>query len=399
MMNTERSYVLKPLVLGLIMIVTGSINTIAAKWADNMKVDGKYFNHPFVQAICMFIGELFCLFAYVISNCIRNHRDQMASVNNGERSGSGISTHISEQNFLKFNPWLFVAPALCDVLATSIMYIGLNLTQASSFQMLRGAVIIFTGLFSVAFLRSYLQGFRWLGMGFVTVGLVIVGVSDIIFDKNSKHDINGIITGFKTNVAHETMIGIFCLLNLEHFLPHSGDLLIIIAQIIVAIQMVIEQKIITEFNVPPLLVVGLEGFFGLTILLFLLFPMYFIKVPSIFSTNPYHRLEDVFDAFREVKDNPWIGVALMLTVISIAFFNFAGVSVTKELSATTRMVLDSVRILLIWLVSIPLFGEHFIPLQVLPLITNNQLASCCMSFCGIYLVTMDHTVLVEDGSE
>lgn len=59
-----------------------------------------------------------------------------------------------------------------------------------------GAVIIFTGLFSVAFLRSYLQGFRWLGMGFITVGLVIVGVSDIIFGENSKRDINGIITGF-----------------------------------------------------------------------------------------------------------------------------------------------------------------------------------------------------------
>lgn len=32
-------------------------------------------------------------------------------------------------------------------------------------------------------------------MGFVTVGLVIVGVSDIIFDNNPKDDLNGIITG------------------------------------------------------------------------------------------------------------------------------------------------------------------------------------------------------------
>uniref|UniRef100_A0A183ERF3 TPT domain-containing protein n=1 Tax=Gongylonema pulchrum TaxID=637853 RepID=A0A183ERF3_9BILA len=103
----------------------------------------------------------------------------------------------------------------------------------------------------------------------------------------------------------------------------------------------------------------------LTILSFLLIPMYFIHVPSTFSTNPHHRMEDIFDALTEVRDNPWIGAALMLTVISIAFFNFAGVSVTKELSATTRMVLDSVRTLVIWLVSIPLFGERFIPLQLL----------------------------------
>ena len=45
----------------------------------------------------------------------------------------------------KFNPLIFLPPALCDMTATSIQYIGLTLTYASSFQMLRGAVIIFTG--------------------------------------------------------------------------------------------------------------------------------------------------------------------------------------------------------------------------------------------------------------
>ena len=37
-----------------------------------------------------------------------------------------------------FNPLIFLPPALCDMLGTSLAYIGLNLTFASSFQMLRG---------------------------------------------------------------------------------------------------------------------------------------------------------------------------------------------------------------------------------------------------------------------
>ena len=41
---------------------------------------------------------------------------------------------------------IFLPPALCDMTATSVQYIGLTLTYASSFQMLRGAVIIFTGI-------------------------------------------------------------------------------------------------------------------------------------------------------------------------------------------------------------------------------------------------------------
>lgn len=51
-------------------------------------------------------------------------------------------------------------------------------------------------------------------------------------------------------------------------------------------------------------------------------------------------------------------------VVSIAFFNFAGISVTKELSATTRMVLDSVRTLFIWLITLFLAWQDFQILQL-----------------------------------
>lgn len=45
------------------------------------------------------------------------------------------------------------------------------------------------------------------------------------------------------------------------------------------------------------------------------------------------------------------------TIFSIAFFNFAGVSVTKQMSATTRTVLDSVRTLVIKVISVALAWE------------------------------------------
>ena len=51
--------------------------------------------------------------------------------------------------------------------------------------------------------------------------------------------------------------------------------------------------------------------------------------------------------------------------ISIAFFNFAGISVTKEMSATTRMVLDSIRTLVIWGVSMAIGWQKFEYLQLI----------------------------------
>jgi drug/metabolite transporter (DMT)-like permease len=60
------------------------------------------------------------------------------------------------------------------------MYFGLTLTFASSFQMLRGAVMFFTAVLSVIFLKAIIQAFKWAGIGVVIVGLVGVGVSDML---------------------------------------------------------------------------------------------------------------------------------------------------------------------------------------------------------------------------
>lgn len=54
------------------------------------------------------------------------------------------------------------------------MYIGLNLTFASSFQMFRGAVIIFVALLSVAFLQRRLVAREWTGIFIIVIGLTMV---------------------------------------------------------------------------------------------------------------------------------------------------------------------------------------------------------------------------------
>lgn len=106
------------------------------------------------------------------------------------------------------------------------------------------------------------------------------------------------------------------------------------------------------------------GLFGFFVLSLLLIPMYFIHVGK-FSDNPRQVLEDALDAFCQIGHQPLILLALLGNTVSIAFFNFAGISVTKEISATTRMVLDSLRTLVIWAVSLALGWESFHGLQVL----------------------------------
>ena len=61
------------------------------------------------------------------------------------------------------------------------MYIGLTLTSASSFQMLRGSVIIFTGVLSRLILGHKLRWIRWFGILLVFLGLVVVGLTDMFY--------------------------------------------------------------------------------------------------------------------------------------------------------------------------------------------------------------------------
>lgn len=360
------------LCLAVLMVVTGSINTLSTKWADKLESvnsggEKKPFNHPFLQACTMFIGESMCMVVFYISRFIQKRR----------QIRSNELASVVDSPATSFNPLIFLPPALLDMMATSTMYTGLNLTYASSFQMLRGAVIIFTGLLSTAFLGRLLKGREWLGMLTVVAGLSVVGASDFIFGSSGDASLNNIIT---------------------------GDLLIVLATIVTASQMVWEEKFVSKYNVPPLQAVGWEGIFGFITLSLLLIPMYYIRVGPPFSDNPRGVLEDALDGFTQMGNNPIIMIAMSGTVISIAFFNFAGVSVTKELSATTRMVLDSVRTLVIWSVSLALHWQNFywpqiigFALLVIGMCLYNNILNASLFKCG-RADTDDEPLLGQDDA-
>ena len=58
-----------------------------------------------------------------------------------EKDDGGKESEVNEEGKKDFplkKCWLFIPAALCDMCGTSVMYVGLTLTSASTFQMLRG---------------------------------------------------------------------------------------------------------------------------------------------------------------------------------------------------------------------------------------------------------------------
>ncbi|NXT88725.1 S35F6 protein, partial [Anhinga rufa] len=292
------------------------------RWADNFSAAGCHgteehsFQHPFLQAVGMFLGEFSCLGVFYLL-VWRDRRRPEPSMAPSQ----------------PFSSLLFLPPALCDMTGTSIMYVALNMTSASSFQMLRGSVIIFTGLLSVAFLGRKLELSQWLGVLVTIVGLVVVGLADLHSSHDQKHKLSEVITGTWQPRG-------------EVGWPRRGN------------------NSPQAWSQHPSDTHSHPGFFGFIILALLLVPMYYIPAGG-FSGNPRRTLEDALDAFCQVGHRPLIALALLGNISSIAFFNFAGISVTKEISATTRMVLDSLRTLVIWAVSLALGWETFHGLEIL----------------------------------
>ena len=125
------------------------------------------------------LGEMLCMFVYLIY--IYCNRKELELEEDKDKP--------------KPNPLLFLPPALCDVTATSMMYVGLNLTSASQFQMLRGSIMVFVGILSRIFLKKRLEWFRMVGMFVIIIGIVMVGAADFFSEGEAGTEMSKAVIG------------------------------------------------------------------------------------------------------------------------------------------------------------------------------------------------------------
>lgn len=154
--------------------------------------------------------------------------------------------------------FLFWLPTLCDLCATTLMNVGLIYISASIYQMLRGAVVLFTGTFSVIFLRRRLQAFQWMALLLVVCGVAIVGSSSILFPSSAPTGTPGEVDGGSTHA----MDGDEQQSEGSTTAAAIGVSMVLFAQVFTAAQFVVEERVMERYNVAPLLAVGLEGVFG-----------------------------------------------------------------------------------------------------------------------------------------
>ena len=311
-------------ILVVLMLLTGTINTIATKYQDIQCV--KYneknecvqrFEHFAVQSAEMFMGEMLCLipafFAFVY-RCCAPSQGEKTGPNMRERARAVLS---------------FAVPAMCDVSGTTLLNVGIFFTYPSVYQMLRGTVVFFAGMFTYSLLGRRLTTAQWFSLVLIVFGAGIVGaVSVIHFGKGGGHA------------------------DADATDPLLGNILVVSAQIAAAFQFIVEEKYLSQYGVQPHIAVGLEGVWGF------LACMVILPIMQQIKNSEGRPFDDLPIAIEQIKASRPLLIATLGSIFSIAFFNSFGITLTKRLSGASRATIDACRTLFVWMYSIHVGWEE-----------------------------------------
>ena len=313
------------------MLLFGTCTVVVQKFLFCQKAVGDakyknphYFKKPWFQTNSMFVGMLLALVVYEVQRLIENRRKKREDKDLASVVDDSV---ISQQPKAKTSHakmyFAVAAPACCDLLATSLMNIGLLYIEASVWQMIRGSMVLFSSIFCAFILKRPHYAYMWWSVLLIVLALAVVGISSVCSTGVGKA---GVSQG-------QVIMAIFLTIG---------------SQIIQASQIVVEDFLLHDMTASPVLIVGLEGMWGTIITCTIFLPI--IQNIGGEEGNGVH--EDTLDTFQMIGDNPTLLAFCILYVFFILLYNVTGMFVTNITSAVVRTILEGLRTLCIWVVQI-----------------------------------------------
>lgn len=247
-----------------------------------------------------------------------NDEEEEGESSSGTDSPNPLAKSLTASDLgrMRMSGWkvtLLALPACCDIAGTTLMNVGLLFVAASIYQMTRGALVLFVGLFSVIFLKRSLGGWKWVSLIIVVLGVAVVGLAGALA-KDEKAVPKAIADSFKMLVRRE-----------EEAFDDSGDdnlavrtivgvVLIALAQIFTASQFVLEESIMEKYSLEPLRAVGWEGIWGFLVTVIGMIVLHLAYGQTDAGRNGYF---DAREGMYEILHYRAIAVSSVLIMISI----------------------------------------------------------------------------------
>lgn len=291
----------------------------------------KHFEQPVLQTLQMFIGEMGCwlvIGAFSLYQRYVSRRAGYEAIPSSADEGT-VTPALSEEsetadvaNPLKpvhadeegriplegTSVLLLALPACCDIAGTTLMNVGLLFVAASIYQMTRGALVLFVGLFSVWFLKRHLGLYKWFSLFVVVFGVAVVGLAGAIQkDDKATPSLKALAETGMSMLRRDTPEFETTELS-QAVMTIIGVLLIAGAQIFTATQFVLEERLMEKYSMEPIKVVGWEGIFGFLVTLIVMIVLHFAIGTGYFNAR---------EGFYQMTHFPAIAISSLLIMISI----------------------------------------------------------------------------------
>ena len=301
------------------------------------------FDKPFFQSIAMFLSMVLALpvqevISYVKRRSAQKQKAALSSehspllpeesvINDSEGEGSDAPGAAGAAPKKHKSPFLIMIPAAFDLIASTIMTFGLIYISVSIFQMLRGSMVIFSTILTRIFLKGRrVRRYQLLGVVLAVIAICLVGVAGVLVPQ----------ANMSAGIGQTIM----------------GICLVILSQIIQAGQIVVEEFLLADLNMPPLRVVGFEGLWGLLFMIFIACPLAYVIPGKDYSPMPQNSLENTYDSLLCLGSNGYLILAVVVFCIAVLVYNCYGMLITNTFSAVNRTIFEAARTAVIWIVDL-----------------------------------------------
>ncbi|KAF1319928.1 Drug/metabolite transporter, partial [Globisporangium splendens] len=242
---------------------------------------------------------------------------------------------VEEKGAVSLKTMVAVAlPSLLDLLQTVLANVGLLWISSSVFQMARGSVIIFSAIFSVRLMGKRLFAYHYTSILVVAISVVLVGWAGV-GHSDAKRDETPKSKDDSDRDMWNALLGLG---------------FIIAAQVLCALQIVVEEHMMVALNVSPMLLVGLEGLWGLVFYVILIPVLTLTPASSTGFSKIWH--ENFYDSFVKVSNSPTLVALILAYIVAVGTLNVTANYVTKHLSAVMRSIAETLRTLGVWMLSL-----------------------------------------------
>jgi drug/metabolite transporter (DMT)-like permease len=301
------------------MLIFGAGTAVTMKVMLGLKASGwvgtvHAYDKPFMQSLLMFFGMAFSLL-------ISKFWDPEGK---GSRPPSTFRQKVTVS-----------IPCAFDLFASTLQTFGLIYINASIFQMLRGSMVVFSAILCMVFLHRKIIAVEWFGIGLVVVALVIIGLASVWMPTGDDDDSSS------TSTTSQKLL---------------GSLLVVASEIVQAGQIVVEQFVLHDLNMPALEVVGWEGIWGCVMMVLVAFPFALI-IPGNDPSPLGSSLENFIDSFMQLGNGKVAGISAIF-VVAVLGLNIFGMLVTSSSEAINRTLMEAARTVLVWIVMLIAYAAN-----------------------------------------